>query len=176
MKSSFNPRTPHGVRPGFFCLIVCPVGFQSTHPTRGATTTVLMLGSTYLVSIHAPHTGCDKNKASLVSGYQFQSTHPTRGATARRNSSSVSFVFQSTHPTRGATCLDEFVTYERKFQSTHPTRGATSPLLTCRDGTHRFNPRTPHGVRQAFIVGVNQSNKFQSTHPTRGATAYSIKV
>ena len=33
--------------------------FQSTHPTRGATYTLIKSNKGGLISIHAPHTGCD---------------------------------------------------------------------------------------------------------------------
>ena len=58
--SSFNPRTPRGVRLGRGFLFEVDYLFQSTHPSRGATPCLL-------------NTGFD---------LRFQSTHPSRGATA----------------------------------------------------------------------------------------------
>ena len=81
-RSDFNPRTPHGVRPpyimmkledlkisihaphtgcdnhGFRPTAVC-LRFQSTHPTRGATSRLSRVDRYLRISIHAPHTGCD---------------------------------------------------------------------------------------------------------------------
>ena len=105
-RSHFNPRTPYGVR----LLGTDPdaeaLEFQSTHPIRGATACA---GRKYrrgghfnprtpygvrphtgtpcavfrLISIHAPHTGCDaQGTGDGVVVTKFQSTHPIRGATA----------------------------------------------------------------------------------------------
>ena len=56
----FNPRTPHGVRLLLHRNASQGKQFQSTHPTRGATRPLSRLLRLLLVSIHAPHTGCDK--------------------------------------------------------------------------------------------------------------------
>ena len=166
----FNPRTPRGVRPYLGELVPCNDGFQSTHPSRGATF----------------------RAAKFERLIEFQSTHPSRGATVAYRFVDDRNGFQSTHPSRGATCSsgqrpagwrrfnprtprgvrheqywnDRF---ERLFQSTHPSRGATrirrldvhinqvsihAPLAGCdkigRGDTYSFqcfNPRTPRGVR-----------------------------
>ena len=58
----FNPRTPCGVR------LLCPVFNQYVR----------------LISIHAPHAGCDSMLSNLKKkAHPFQSTHPMRGATHR---------------------------------------------------------------------------------------------
>ena len=82
-KSYFNPRTPCGVRPYFEAHNMEWYPFQSTHPMRGATTfagyspkelddfnprtpcgvrhTIIRAWcSDTIISIHAPHAGCDK--------------------------------------------------------------------------------------------------------------------
>ena len=145
----FNPRTPCGVRQGWEKKPQHHPGFQSTHPLRGATLSVLTSGVNWL----------------------FQSTHPLRGATPIPATILLFHVFQSTHPLRGATVTsDTFVqpfsnfnprtpcgvrqniridnNMIVKFQSTHPLRGATFPTLDIGD----------------------RINRFQSTHPLRGAT------
>ena len=80
-RADFNPRTPCGVRPDCGELTATGSPFQSTHPMRGATplsrmaaisaafqSTHPMRGATspitcsvnvYIISIHAPHAGCD---------------------------------------------------------------------------------------------------------------------
>ena len=58
------------------------MGFQSTHPVRGATSFLL---------------------GTLWYRYEFQSTHPVRGATNAADMTRIAYEFQSTHPVRGAT-------------------------------------------------------------------------
>ena len=127
--SRFNPRTPHGVR---------HLGPVSMSPQ-------------IVVSIHAPHTGCD----SILS-------------TATRRP--CCFNPRTPH---GVRLYKVFQTYYKSwFQSTHPTRGATVLcVLTCYTGKS-FNPRTPHGVRHKAQAQLLNYIMFQSTHPTRGATSF----
>ena len=103
--------------------------FQSTHPSRGATSFAKM----------------------PISRFMFQSTHPSRGATcgstptAHRLEVSIRgslylgvgrYKFQSTRPVRGATPRHADLEHIVSFQSTRPVRGAT-----------RFN-----GPNQAFFL------------------------
>ena len=104
-RRSFNPRTPRGVRQSRDDRCRGAGWFQSTHPSRGATTSswsmnwIMTFQSThpsrgatfpyfgddtdYLVSIHAPLAGCDLPLNDNTFGeIAFQSTHPSRGATA----------------------------------------------------------------------------------------------
>ena len=49
---------------------------------RGATYFLCIRQIIYLISIHAPHAGCDSEKHSFNGMIrEFQSTHPMRGAT-----------------------------------------------------------------------------------------------
>ena len=166
----FNPRTPGGVRPKYFCKTNFDMKFQSTHPGRGATGAVTDTSGLSDVSIHAPRAGCDvKSDYDSVLHQMFQSTHPGRGATCTLSHgighATVSIHapragcdavqkdllpldwFQSTHPGRGATEKPRCVEWAGVFQSTHPGRGATVYHIFC-----IHNPM------------------FQSTHPGRGAT------
>ncbi len=58
----FNPRTPRGVRPAEVIPHRAATKFQSTHPTWGATGDQLLTEADTIVSIHAPHVGCDANR------------------------------------------------------------------------------------------------------------------
>ena len=81
----FNPRTPCGVRRALRVHDVQDVGFQSTHPMRGATLFGRLPARIELISIHAPHAGCDTRlTARPARRCSFQSTHPMRGATTTR--------------------------------------------------------------------------------------------
>ena len=174
IERSFNPRTPHGVRLLAPSIAAMPLMFQSTHPTRGATSPpcrqcacvwcfnprtphgvrlarACRLPVVEVVSIHAPHTGCDMISPSLSSikaGFNPRTPHGVR-----------------------------------------PLVNSPLRIMFC------FNPRTPHGVRQSSsgtgksVTSVSihaphtgcdfkdaeecwQEMQFQSTHPTRGATPY----
>ena len=164
---NFNPRTPHGVRPFQISALYVKEVFQSTHPSRGATTKLipfpdlsshfnprtphgvrpprrglrLPLGQ---ISIHAPLTGCDDTlTASSPEHSPFQSTHPSRGATNR----------QAHHPA-----------YPVDFnpRTPHGVRlRNTWPFLR-----HvYFNPRTPHGVRRATVQAVPKAQHFNPRTP-----------
>ena len=80
--SSFNPRTPCGVRQSHLPPLPCMVPFQSTHSLRSATTKTTNKKGTQYVSIHALLAECDwwVNEVSTL-GYMFQSTHSLRSAT-----------------------------------------------------------------------------------------------
>ena len=77
--------------------------------------------------------------------------------------------FQSTLPARGATLAPRSGAARRLFQSTLPARGATADR--CDNGRlWDFNPRSPHGERQAQSRFSSWKLVFQSTLPARGAT------
>ena len=62
----FNPRTPHGVRRPGGWILRKPLPFQSTHPSRGATSYFNIRQNIRMISIHAPLTGCDQNLDDMV--------------------------------------------------------------------------------------------------------------
>ena len=78
---SFNPRTPHGVRPSTVRQTIAGLVFQSTHPSRGATTAVRQVGKCPTVSIHAPLTGCDSLAfvtCSILNSFNPRTPHGVR--------------------------------------------------------------------------------------------------
>ena len=167
--------------------------FQSTHPMRGATRPGYRPGGDggnfnprtpcgvrrlhegegekrYLISIHAPHAGCDNNGRYRIPRAEFQSTHPMRGATLRSRLDSSTSIISIHAPHAGCdgttwrlrTLSGNFnprtpcgvrhhpANYpggDHRFQSTHPMRGATNVFLTSFSASRHFNPRTPCGVR-----------------------------
>ena len=167
----FNPRSPHGERPGPHSTNKNAISFQSTLPARGATVVVKVPICRAAISIHAPRTGSDEHDLSVPClRRQFQSTLPARGATHEMRHTYISIIFQSTLPARGATRLTRAGSGTGRFQSTLPARGATVhavllvalvpisihaprtgsdaerwPLLS---GLQYFNPRSPHGERR----------------------------
>ena len=80
---NFNPRTHRGVRQYHSFYFSFLSRFQSTHPSWGATITVLVNGAEiWKISIHAPIVGCDGSTGvACMNTNRFQSTHPSWGAT-----------------------------------------------------------------------------------------------
>ena len=144
----FNPRTPCGVRPKICVAELRILPFQSTHPLRGAT-----------------FYGVVALRLDL-----FQSTHPLRGATARATPWLTWGIFQSTHPLRGATSWRLGTTLSIKISIHAPLAGCDTAYFIAFASFLNFNPRTPCGVRQLLLCGLQASLAFQSTHPLRGAT------
>ena len=64
--SSFNPRTPCGVRPRGSLGMRCPRLFQSTHSLRSATTSLVPSATVPGVSIHALLAECDSLAGGVV--------------------------------------------------------------------------------------------------------------
>ena len=53
-----------------------------------------------------------------------------------------------------------------------PLAGCDGMPRDCSGDPHRFNPRTPRGVRPRVVRDYRSAWSFQSTHPSRGATRY----
>ena len=101
--------------------------FQSTHPTRGATFDRRWHLQDCHISIHAPHTGCDKITLVDIPGYEVISIHaPHTGCDSSCPPCPLPayhFNPRTPHGVRhGAVKEAEDM---HQFQSTHPTRGAT---------------------------------------------------
>ena len=168
----FNPRSPHGERP-------------STSSRSGADISI---------SIHALLTESDAHSATReITCEKFQSTLSSRRATLPRNtvlSWMNYFNPRSPHGERPDTLSSSRV--EKKFQSTLSSRRATAWLFGGRTGrsisihalltesdstrsampltTDYFNPRSPHGERQAMANSILAAVQFQSTLSSRRAT------
>ena len=168
--SSFNPRTPCGVRLPVSLSSISPTMFQSTHSLRSATD---YLHRTYLavgVSIHALLAECDPPLLNMI--WLFSRFNPRTPCGVRLivNNMGITFNgFQSTHSLRSATLFNELAIAVAVFQSTHSLRSATrvlaqvqvnsevsihALLAECDPTWDRwlnlnrgFNPRTPCGVR-----------------------------
>ena len=171
------------------------VGFQFTHPGKGATSELDKALVPDLVSIHAPWEGCDASSSSrTTSASAFQFTHPGKGATKVIRPMSVTGQFQFTHPGKGATQQRAQHLGHSRFQFTHPGKGATNllkekdyrnyvsihaPWEGCDDLRRRrltrlwrFNSRTLGRVRRYGWRFAYFSPEFQFTHPGKGATRH----
>ena len=102
--------------------------FQSTLPMRGVTGLLSGFLLRFIISIHTPHAGSDKDrKETGTLARVFQSTLPMRGVTVSMMISCPTFaVFQSTLPMRGVTHCNAVLSTIFQFQSTLPMRGVTA--------------------------------------------------
>ena len=102
--TSFNPRTPCGVRRHRLKNPIKNQGFQSTHSLRSATAGVRHRHP--VASGFNPRTPCGVRRGQLQQPFQhpeFQSTHSLRSATRCRKTFISGTGFQSTHSLRSAT-------------------------------------------------------------------------
>ena len=123
----FNPRTPRGVRP-----VVCPRRelvslFQSTHPSRGATTRLDAVAGRAIISIHAPLAGCDAKRHGQRPQPLGISIHaPLTGCDSPPGKQKRRNPHFNPRTPRGVRLREQnFLRFLVSFQSTHPSRGAT---------------------------------------------------
>ena len=113
--------------------------FQSTHPSRGATSLTLREVFCYRVSIHAPLTGCDNSPVPeivMTPSFNPRTPHGVRPRRSRRIDTADGF--QSTHPSRGATANGP-----TKGTFCHVFMGVTRHKY---DFSRRFVPRPSFGT------------------------------
>ena len=146
----FNPHSPHRERLAFSnsCsryalfqstlpawgatqrrrLFLCLKQFQSTLPAWGATAYGGGSENYIVISIHAPREGSDlSGNVGMTDALKFQSTLPARGATDN--------------------CIDIFM--DSRISIHAPREGSDRISRAKLTGNHNFNPRSPHGERQA---------------------------
>ena len=169
--TSFNPRTPCGVRHKQCFRSGQPEKFQSTHSLRSATDEAVLTATLRTVSIHALLAECDKKYGTeRINHHGF---NPRTPCGVRQ----LAFVivlrrsqFQSTHSLRSATLacstMDVYahVSIHALLAECDLSSEYTTPQV------ERFNPRTPCGVRHAGFKRVADMRWFQSTHSLRSAT------
>ena len=147
-------------------------GFQSTHPSWGATRSSQYIIQFTDISIHAPIVGCDeKAYTNFTIRYPFQSTHPSWGATLSSNF--CRHVFNDFNPRthRGVRPCRLISAVMYSMISIHaPIVGCDAPNATGALFLDYFNPRTYRGVRHYSYPLTVQLVLFQSTHPSWGAT------
>ena len=169
--------------------------FQPTLPARGATHSLRQKRRQRRhFNPRSPH-GERLGVGSIVRvDVLFQPTLPARGATILRSIVTPASIFQPTLPARGATPSTRQLLTHSLFQPTLPARGATRRCRSLPRGGRHFNPRSPHGERQAYSfkypamaisthaprTGSDQMPRtisspaavFQPTLPARGATLH----
>ena len=125
-QGDFNPRTPCGVRLSGLEIIQHFQTFQSTHPLRGATTTVIQCRCTQ----------------------GFQSTHPLRGATRKMRARMRAKNFNPRTPCGVRLLLLSSGCLPSYFNPRTPC-GVRHYSIAQSAWQENFNPRTPCGVRLA---------------------------
>ena len=150
-RDSFNPRTPCGVRLNCKCKCKCSMWFQSTHSLRSATYRGIRGCNGYRVSIHALLAECDSIFTGAVARTPV-SIHALLAECDRNNKPNNNNRKVSIHALL-AEC-------DRRQVDVRPR-------------SHRFNPRTPCGVRPATGRAAEVVAAFQSTHSLRSATLVS---
>ena len=199
-RRNFNPRSPHGERPGSGCSGGACRRISIHAPRTGSDTHAEQLELRGVISIHAPRTGSDGDvrRGLLPRGdfnprsphgerrpvglplplpVRFQSTLPARGATAASCRRTFVYIFQSTLPARGATTARARARRRTSsFQSTLPARGATNKTAQQEvDALISIHaPRTGSDASQGYAAVLQQI--FQSTLPARGATRREVPL
>ena len=147
--TSFNPRTPCGVRRTIIENLQWRMKFQSTHSLRSATKAGNVFRGIDHVSIHALLAECDLPPASP--SLKRRCFNPRTPCGVR-----------PIVPAKSGNLVG--------FQSTHSLRSATGQFGGLGKNLRSFNPRTPCGVRHGPHFFTLFVRKFQSTHSLRSAT------
>ena len=145
----FNPRSPHGERRVKIFTTKAVRNFNPRSPHGERQRQQMRQINRRRISIHAPRTGSDS------------------GSKCGR---SIAAVFQSTLPARGATAAVHTCRHGVNISIHAPRTGSDSCSRLQVRGSYNFNPRSPHGERQATIAQLDNKTAFQSTLPARGAT------
>ena len=102
----FNPRPPRGGRLPDYKSVGGVSLFQSTPPARGATNLHRRSQCKFMISIHAPREGGDRDFKSMDKRVVISIHAPREGGDGGERMNLLDlFVFQSTPPARGATAL-----------------------------------------------------------------------
>ena len=170
----FNPRSPHGERPGRLVSRVRWDAFQSTLPARGATR--LSRASLFFFVDFNPRSPHGERRTPCTTTFSPRADFNPRSPHGERHFCSsvppglTHFNPRSPHGERHPP--DESWERTQPFQSTLPARGATRVRAPRPCRPRNFNPRSPHGERlKRRKGGTVSSSQFQSTLPARGATA-----
>ena len=119
---------------------------------RGATWWHKFSKSIGIISIHAPHAGCDiREDFDAVQVHNFNPRTPCGVRQILGHSKPSTTIFQSTHPMRGATILCNHGSGGGRISIHAPHAGCDIKFCAYRAETMNFNPRTPCGVRQCNL-------------------------
>ena len=172
----FNPRSPHGERPGTTSARHTTRIFQSTLPARGATHQAAENQQDGNISIHAPRTGSDfraSRGTSEVGNFNPRSPHGERPVQGGLTDTQVVI---SIHAPRTGSDNAGGLYQARVHISIHAPRTGSDVIATAFAlAPTDFNPRSPHGERRSRSWGTGTTSAFQSTLPARGATNHLLQ-
>ena len=128
--SNFNPRSPRGERPDRI-RVFCDIGrFQSTLPSRGATTVSSRTACMHVISIHAPLAGSDSTICAPSTLRPISIHAPLAGSDIHGIEGAFDWLrFQSTLPSRGATYQRSY-SYRRVEISIHAPLAGSDPIYS----------------------------------------------
>ena len=169
----FNPRTPCGVRHPDFPLEKAERDFNPRTPCGVRHADNVRFCMLYLISIHAPHAGCDFTAVvSSLTPFDFNPRTPCGVRRDKYRLTTSLYVFNPRTPCGVRRCGICGKTVDSAKISIHAPHAGCD--RRCNDGTLcnlvDFNPRTPCGVRPSLEHTALRVTPFQSTHPMRGAT------
>ena len=144
----FNPRPPHGERPGFLECSRFSSKFQST-PPHG----------------ERPIRNFPKGPAMI-----FQSTLPHGERLTGKGVGSITISISIHAPAWRATLHHGHGLHGNQISIHAPAWGATKNRNPSNRKKKYFNPRPPHGERPALYISGERREQFQSTPPAWGAT------
>ncbi len=152
--SRFNPRRPHGRRPGWSSNTARPSTFQSAPPSRAATLMERLCKGERLVSIRAALTGGDRRFGRIERDRsRFNPRRPHGRRQLELFADPHAKLFQSAPPSRAATGGRKRQRQPARVSIRAALTGGDEKKARMRPPTHRFNPRRPHGRRRMLING-----------------------
>ena len=174
--TSFNSRTPGGVRLLSDEIPAYEKEFQFTHPGRGATYGVDVPQGRGDVSIHAPREGCDSKVVKKFATDIDVSIHaPREGCDFRANLRVSIYDIVSIHAPREGCDRERGVCETRYicFNSRTPGGVRRMGFRDSLDDSLCFNSRTPGGVR-LICLSVLVRRKIVSIHAPREGCDFMI--
>ena len=169
---SFNPRPPHGGRPGTDACGAGAVGFNPRPPHGGRPAAPGHQVAGVDVSIRAPRTGGDRSRELEHPEVGFNPRPPHGGRrmwVAMAASTPGRFNPRPPHGGRRVPAgRRPAITGEVSIRA--PRTGGDLSVFRSVRGMYGFNPRPPHGGRQVGRYRARQRKTFQSAPPARGAT------
>ena len=146
----FNPRSPHGERQAHRRKKRVCNQFQSTLPARGATASVESFTVFIIFQSTLPARGATfhtLSPSSLPPYFNPRSPHGERRFF--RAADPAPGTFQSTLPARGATARQASPAQRSAISIHAPRTGSDRRSTSGAPAAGDFNPRSPHGERQA---------------------------
>ena len=146
--------------------------FQSTHPSRGATTSLpIRQVVTINFNPRTPHGVRPLDYNSIAGHFVDFNPRTPHGVRPTASDDGLWYTLISIHtPLTGCDRRGGPGGHHPADFNPHTPHGVRQKGLTTAPADGNFNPRTPHGVRLPFLQVLSLTLRFQPTHPSRGAT------